>query len=1480
MSGRPGTSSRLDALIRQRLGARRVERRAIPARQLTRVELSPVQRQLLAFQTLRPDSSALQIDVVVDVRGALDVARLDRAFAALCERHPALRSRIDGKHWVIDELDRDAVALAAGTSDALDITRRLCRAHLVCVGPDHHQLLLRLHHLAVDGASIEIMLTDLAALYAGTAGPTPALWPTDYAAWLWDEIQTGQRDAARNHWQATFARLASARRLPSAGEAASEGVLAEPIALTGEALRRTRDVMVSARSSLVGVVSAAINVLLHQWFDVAPVALEVSVANRMRGELDGVVGSFAGAAPVVVDVASATRIGEVIEEVQAGLAAANEHGEYPLERVPGADVWSGGFGRRVCISVQAASAERRAGGVVFTARTLRSPAPQYDLSFDVLERSEEVVVQLEGRAQFLDAWRTSAMSEDLAQLFERIGRMGLDARVRDVPARWSSFVLEPVRGPAETLDRRFTRIAAEREHALAVVAGDVALTYGELRAHSARLANCLRAMGIARGHTVVLYLDRSHWSPIAILGTLMAGATYVPLDASAPSERNTAIVAEVGASLELATPGATVRASAIAIDALALADHDDTPPACAGEPDDTAYVIYTSGSTGRPKGVAVSHDHVGRVVDAARAHFAFEPADVWSVFHSFTFDFSVWEMWGALSAGGAMVIVPHWVMRSPRELATLLARHHVTVVNQTPGALYALATDLAATGTALPALRHVLVGGEAVVPRRFEAWAARSGPGAATLRVSNIYGITEAVMVSTWWTTSLREFARTDDAPIGSPGIGCELLLLDRHLAPVPRGAVGEIYLGNIALAKGYWRRPDLTAAAFVPHPERAGARLYRSGDLARTDAAGRLVYVARRDRQVQVRGYRVELGEIETVLRQCGELNDVWVDADEKGELVGYVVPRPDATLDANVAREIALRHLPRHLVPARFVVVDAFPLTDNGKVDATRLRACHPTAAATTSRAPATATEQKVAAMWQRVLGLAEVGADDNFFALGGHSLAAAELVYEIREVTGKDLSIQQFFEAQSLSDLARRIDASAGVASTVHGSEIAPAPAQDRYPASQAQTVLFTTSQSAQSARAYTLPYAYRLLGEVDEAALAAAWRDVVERFETLRTAVVLDGDQVWQHVLPVDASRAALDIMTAVDVEAAARCIADDADEPFDLARGEVVRPVLYRCADGYVLGLTVHHIAVDGFAWGRIMADLEAAYRARRAGEHPLLAEVRLHYRDFAVWEAQQLASGAFESHRQFWRAYGAGCSTDPGLAVDRTSGGVSFRAALVERHASRAFAAGLRTVAADAGVTLLAVLMATYSAALARLGTRGNLLIGCVLSGRYRPELDDVVGLFANVLPLRSHAAESDRFATCVARMHVDLAAAQAHQALPLNQVLAELRAGGATAPRLHVTLSYQPREMTGPTSTFEPVALAARALQYDLHLRVDDVDDALRFTAMFNPDRLAEAAVAQLLADMEDLGARVAADPAVAMTAIVPTAAFAGMRW
>ncbi|MEU1145630.1 amino acid adenylation domain-containing protein [Streptomyces sp. NPDC005863] len=999
--------------------------------------------------------------------------------------------------------------------------------------------------------------------------------------------------------------------------------------------------------------------------------------------------------------------------------------------------------------------------------------------------------------------------------------------------------------PATGLVGRFEERAAHAPHAPALIAGDTVVTYGELDERASRVAHRLRERGVGPEDVVGVLLPTSPDLVAALLGTLKAGAMYLPLDPNYPPDRLAYMVADAAPRALLTTEAAAAAFDGPVVTGAGAVLYVDGPPDGAGagsgtgtayEPDRGAYTIYTSGSTGRPKGVVVTHRSLTNFLDCLSDRFQVHSGDVVFSTTSISFDIAGLELYLPLVNGAVVHLVPRETAVDGVALRRYLAEAGPTLVQGTP-ALWQLLREAGWQPAELSGAARLLCGGEAL-PQDLADFLATG-----TAAVWNLYGPTE----TTIWSL-LAPVVAGEPVAVGTPLWKTGVHILDDRLAPVAHGETGELYLSGDGLARGYHGRGALTAERFVACPfGGTGSRMYRTGDLVRQRADGTVDFVGRVDEQVKIRGYRVELGEIEAALRRLPQVAQARVVMREDGpgpaRLTGYVVPAAGHTPTADELRHALGAWLPAYMVPAGIGVLDRFPLTPAGKVDRKALPPVDFSTAAA-GRAPGTPQERAVAALFGEVLGLDGVGADSGFFDLGGNSLLATRLVSRVRAELGVEIPIRTVFDEPTPAALALRL---------TDAEQARPAlRAMDRgatLPLSYAQRGLYFLHRMEGPSATYNLPVAVRLTGELDPAALRAAVAHLLRRHESLRTRFA-DGPAGAEQVVvdasdPAVAAAADLAVHEITDQELpAALDIA--AGHLFDLTTDIPVRVELFRTGAGeHVLLLCVHHIASDGASLAPLVRDLCDAYAAHRAGTAPTAPPLTVQYADYTLWQRELLGSADDADSlmtRQvgYWRAQLAGAPELLELPTDRPRPATAtYRGDVLPFEVSAELAGRLAELARREGVSLFMVLQAALATLLTKLGAGTDIPLGSVLAGRGDRAVDDNVGYFVNTLVLRTDTSGDPAFTELLARVRSSNLAAYEHQDLPFEHLVEVLNPARGTShhPLFQVLLVLQNNvapqwRLDGLTAAHEVVA--TRTSKFDLTFELTE-----RFTADGRPDGL-----------------------------------------
>jgi amino acid adenylation domain-containing protein len=1038
------------------------------------VPASMVQQRLWLLDQMEPGNPFYNLPLLCfRLRGELRPAPMERCFQEIERRHESLRTVF---------VDRDGVPFqkilpyAPGPLPVIDLSalpgdlreplawelartesRRLFdlgrgplwRRHLIRLDPRDHLLLVTMHHIVSDAWSLGVFYRELSVLYAAflqglpSPLPEPFIQYPDFSLWQRERFEGERLEEELGFWKRQLAGAPERLELPTD--------FPRPAQRSYQGDRRTPEIppelpdalaaqSQAAGASLYMVLLAGFDALLHRWSGQDDVALGAPVAGRVNQETEGLIGFFVNTVVFRAPLHGDPTYRELLARVRDVVLDVYEHQELPFDRLveelrPRRDASYGPIFQAMFSLQNTPSPDLVLPGLTVEPKGINNGTAQTDLIlFAGMRQGRLGIFQLEFNTSLFEGSTIERLGSHLLNLLtaamadpgRRISELPLlSPAEREQLRAWSAPAVRDL--PVSTLPRLFAEQAARTPDAAAVTCAGTGLTYRELDRKANALAWRLRGLGVGPEVRVALCVRRGLEMVVALLGILKAGGAYVPIDPDFPPERQEMMLE--GAPLLLAGEGLAEGLPARRVP-LEVADEAETAPETGLLPENAAYVIYTSGSTGRPKGVVVSHGQVTRLFAATQPGFGFGPEDVWTLFHSYAFDFSVWEMWGAFLHGGRMVVVPTAVALSPRDFHRLLADEGITVLNQIPTAFQQLARADAEEPRPL-ALRW--------------AWFGRHGD--RRPRLANLYGVTETTVFTTWLPLAEAD-AASSRSRIGRALPDLSVHLLGPRGEEVPLGVPGEIVSGGPGVACGYLNRPDLTAERFVPDPFGApGERLYRTGDLARRLPDGGLEFLGRVDHQVKVRGFRIELGEIESALARHPAVHECVAAVretapGEKGIAAWWVPADPSAEPpDAAELRDFLRRSLPHYMVPAAFQSLPALPLTPSGKVDRRSL----PTperAASAVWEPPQGETEEAMAGLWRELLGVERVGRSDDFFALGGHSLLATRLASRLRDRFRRDLSAQAVFLSPTLAALARAVEEAPS-----HEPELAAIPRRSR-------------------------------------------------------------------------------------------------------------------------------------------------------------------------------------------------------------------------------------------------------------------------------------------------------------------------------------------------------------------------------------------------------------------------------------------------
>ncbi|WP_255316180.1 non-ribosomal peptide synthetase [Myxococcus fulvus] len=1404
------------------------------------------QERMWFLQQLQPDSASLAVPEATELRGPLDVEALESALLFLLERHTALRAiftpaeggpRLGLEPVPMRVLDREDLSTEAASRDVL--TRRLTeeserpfrldtgplyRFHLFLLAPEHHVLLLVFHHIVVDGLSMDIFLRELAESYAAcreNRAPTAAPLTLDFAdvaAWQRTPALLARQDVHLEYWRRKLDGAPTVLELPTdvprhpgrghAGAFTRHHPL--PVHLI-EALRELcREHQVTPFIALY----AAFTALLHRYTGQSDLSVGTPVSGRVHPSLEPLVGLFINTVALRTQVDPEASFASLLGQARTTALEAFAHQEVPFERVVEALQVERSLSHAPLVQAMfELSPSPRTLSDAFPGLEARpvqlgSAASLYDVMLTAEEDKDRFGFYLEYPTALFEAASAERMVSHYVRLLESallapttpVRRLSLltEAEHRQVLVDFNASAR--ARDAHDTVVSRFVAQVARTPDAEALSFEGQTLSYRELHTRSTQLAHFLRELGAGPEERVALCLERGPELIVSMLAVLKAGGAYVPLDPAHPPERLAQLLIDAGARVLVTREGLGDLFSSVAI-MTAYVDTDaaeisrkpveDLPGSATGA--QLAYVIFTSGSTGQPKGVLLTHQGLFNTALAAMEAHGLQPGRRVLQFASSTFDGSVWEIFSTLLSGATLVMAPKERLLPDLPLRTLLREQRITDCALTPTVLTLLEPE------GLQSLQVIVSGGEPLSAELVRRWA----PGRALL---NSYGPTEVTVAATvtpfpgLGRPSGGEPTEVSRVTVGTPWPNTHLYVLDERLEPSPIGVPGELYVGGMGLARGYLEHPELTAERFIPHPlaTTPGERLYRTGDRVRWLADGQLEYLGRLDTQLKVRGIRVEPGEIEAVLTRHEDVREVAVvprdDVDGGTRLVAFLVPTHPEVLTVDSVRAWLRQRLPEHLVPSAFVLLDALPLTSSRKVDRKALsrqelpRLEQPSLG---DDAPHSTTEARVATLFQAALGLEQLSRQANFFEHGGHSLSATRLVARLRQDFGVELPLTVFFANPTIASVAAFIDAAPRA---VHDVPIVVA-RPEVLPPSLVQERLWYALQLPQ-APPYVLTLGLLLEGALDAERLEESLAAVVERNETLRTTFFQQGDALRVRVHPpprasvltrVDLSR----LSTTHALEVARDAVVRLDREHFDLAQGPLYRFELLKLDEHgtrHALVLAFSHTVNDGVGLATFAEELATAWNSAVDGGPARLPPLALQYTDYAVWQRQPEQLRRLEEGLASWKQALAHAPPLLDLPLDfpRRAPALNDNMRAVTVSLSAEHSDTIRALARSEGVSSFSVLLALTQAWLHRLSGQSHVVVATPFSGRSTPQVETLLGYFANVLPLCTDVSGAPSLRGLLRRVRDVVAHATTHQEVPFKRIADTVQPDGdRTAPRL-----------------------------------------------------------------------------------------------
>ncbi|MEC4024004.1 amino acid adenylation domain-containing protein, partial [Pseudomonas fulva] len=1421
--------------------------------------LSYAQQRMWFLWQLDPRSGAYNLPSAVRLSGPLNVAALEQAFACLVERHQSLRTvfaegadgqvrQVAAKHPVhvtkhsLVELDADAQARRVrelAEQEALQpfdlAVGPLMRVSLLTLGAQEHVLLLTLHHIVSDGWSMNVLIDEFVQAYqAFAAGVEPALpaLPVqymDYALWQRKWLEAGEQARQLDYWReqlgdeqpllelaTDFPRPAVASQRGQRHELVIDPALAEQL----RALARQHNV------TLFMVLLAAFNVLLYRHTGQTDLRIGVPVANRNRAEVEGLIGLFVNTQVLRTTLQGQQSVASLLGAVKQTAAGAQAHQDLPFEQLVEALDLDRSLSHNPLFQVMynhlpnVADIEVMTVGEGLELRPLEAssrPTP-FDLTLTTFERGGHLHASLTYASELFEPATIALMAGHWLQLLQAMSE-DADQPLDQLPlldAHQAALLHQQAAGPqapaAPSALEMFEAQVQRVPHALALTFAGQRLSYAELDARANALALQLVELGVGAQVCVGLAAGRSLEMVIGLLAVWKAGAAYVPLDPAFPAQRLAYMIEDSRVGVLLTQQVLQASLPQLAGVTTLLLD-PARPEVSARGPQrpidaaELAYVIYTSGSTGTAKGVAVSHAALGNYLQGIFQTLPLQGASSMAVVSTLAADLGHTVLFGALCSGRSLHIIEQDVALDPQRFGAYMQDHGIDVLKIVPSHLEAL-LGADQPQQVLPA-RCLVLGGEACSPALIERLRALG-----RCDIINHYGPTETTV------GVLTQSLSAADSPIvlGRPLPNTSTQVLDAGLQRQAPGSHGELYIGGAGLARGYQNRPGMTAERFVPDPFGApGARLYRTGDRVRRLPSGELAFLGRDDRQVKLRGYRIDLDEVLLALRAAPQVRDaavLLVGEAAHAQLVAYVVY---AGTDAQAQLEAWLQaRLPDYMLPSTYQALAVMPLTANGKLDTRALPQPTQARAAAAHVPPVTEREHALAGIWEQVLKVPAVGLGDNFFSLGGHSLLAVQIVSRVRRQLGLDLPLRAMFDTANLGELAQALEHCERYREQ---TAVAALPRSERLPASFAQQRQWLYWTLQPQSTAYHTPLAVRLQGELDRQALQRAMDTLLARHEALRTTFVQEDGQLYQQVQPagaVDLQWTALPDASQPQLELAVRA---EITRLFDLHQGPLMRvKVIERAMDEWVLVLTLHHITSDGWSMSLLVHEFVELYSAFNAGHTCPLQPLAVQYADYAHWQRQWLAQGEMQRQQAYWVERLGGEPVVLSLPTDHPrTAQLSDRGGRLDLHLPQDLERQVRELAQAQGVTLFQLFLGSFALLLQRHSGQPDLRIGVPVNNRNSQELEAVVGFFVNTLVMRLCPQPEQSSGHWLQTVKEVTLSAQANQDLPFDRLVEVLNPQRALNHNPLFQVMYNHLSTVGATATGTSLpGLQARELQLD----------------------------------------------------------------
>ncbi|MBX7222933.1 MAG: amino acid adenylation domain-containing protein [Blastocatellia bacterium] len=1398
----------------------------------------------------------------------------------------------------------------------------LLRVGLIQLGLAEHILVVTMHHIVSDGWSLGVLVKEVAELYDAFSQNQPSPLPelplqyADFTLWQKEYLQGEVWAEQLGYWKKQLGDQSGKLELPTdrprpAVQTYRGGNV--PFIVEPELSQKLGDLARREQATLFMVLLAGYYLLLNRYTGQTLVTVGSPIANRNQAEIEGLIGCFINMLALRVDVAGNPTVRELVSRVRHVTLDGYANQDLPFEEVVEALQVERDLSRPplfdVMFILQNTPARKlRLGGLHLEPVEMEGKTAKFDFTLAVYESNGRLEGNVEYNQDLFDAPTIERMVGHYRTILESmaenpVARLSEIAWITPAERNWLLSEWNQTDGPFPTerlLHEWFEAQVERTPAATAVVFADRSLSYAELNEEANRLARHLNSLGVQNGELVGIAVERSLEMIVGLLGIVKSGGAYVPLEPSFPAARiewiannlklRCLVTQTSRTDLDGLVAGLTHMQEVVCLPDVVNGDPHHVPPVGSHQrlwtapdwssqtsgnlprlttPDQLAYIIFTSGSTGTPKGVVVAHRPVANLIDWVNSTFAVGPQDRVLFITSLGFDLSVYDVFGLLAAGGSIRVASRSDLQNPETLVQILCEDGITFWDSAPSALLQLVSFFPkATGALTDRLRLVFLSGD---------WIPVPLPDAVrsvfhNARVISLGGATEATVWSNFYPIQNVDPA-WPSIPYGRPMRNARYYVLDEQYQPCPVGIPGDLYISGVCLALGYIGEPQLTAEKFLPHPHSPipGDRIYKTGDRARFKADGNLEFLGRIDQQVKIRGYRIELGEIEVALNQHPAVRDTVVTAREDEprvkRLVAYVIPQSGQTPAVTELRSFLKERLPEYMIPSAFVMLEAFPVTSNGKLDRKALPA--PDGARPDLEkpyiAPRTQLEAKITALWSSLLGVEQIGVDDNFFELGGHSLLATRVVSALRTELRQEIPLRSLFEAPTPAALARKLTETSRPTAGVSLAPIVHHETEEPAPLSFVQERMWFFNQLDPAGFLYNMPFAIRLRGTLQVPLLERSLAQVLERHAALRANFPAPEGKARQVIAPAgNFTLPVLDLSQEAESgreQRAREVISEQATRGFDLATDPLFRTLVIKLDEtDHILVGTFHHIVADGWSIGLLVREMGAFYDALVRGTEPLVKPLRIQYTDYARWQREHLQNEVLEQQLAYWdRQLGTDLPVLE-LPTDRPRPEVqSTHGATLSTILPKALLDGLHELSRKSGGTLFMTLLAGFQTLLYRTTGQPDFGVGTPIANRNRVETEDLIGCFVNTLVLRSQLEGSWKVERLLETVRETALGAYAHQDAPFEMVVERLapKRDLGQSPLFQVMFTLEnaplpPLRLAG--LTLEPLPAESPKAMFDLTLSMAETADGLLASLEYNRDLFERSTIERLLEQLEIL--------------------------